>query len=151
MNAEWRESRIEELLRKPYAGSKAFRINHPTAEYVSNCHGTTCYVFGLHDAGENASSHPGIVNGSEMQRRIDERFIPLERYQPHSIIAFYLIGDETELIHTAIVLKEGKSAFHQTGTGGWFEKKKLEDLLRSRRSCEGQTIEVKSYQLKNHS
>ncbi len=141
------EERVSELLEKPYAGTKAFRINHPDARYVSNCHGAMVYVFGLKEPSIKEKNHPTIIAGDKMQKLIDKYFLQTDKPEIGSLVCFYEDSKHGQsLIHSALVTGPEGLILHQGGTGGRFEPSSIKDKLRSFSEIKG--LEVKSYRFK---
>jgi len=140
--------RVLELLGKPYAGSKAFRYNHPDARYVSTCHGAMAYVFGLEDPIVKERTHPSEISPTEMVDLIEGYFIPSEVFEVGNLIAFYeTSGDDETLVHTALLTGEDGKMFEQSGRGWIFQPKTIEEKVRSLPVPKSSKIEVKSYRL----
>jgi hypothetical protein len=108
--------RIRKLLAEPNAGSIIFTEMGGTS-YFSNCHGTTLQCFDLGN-----DTHPDFVNDIDMQKKINEKFIPIssncfDEIPPGSLLCFYS-GDE--LLHSGLMVGQNK-LFEQSGSGGAFE------------------------------
>ncbi len=126
------KKKVSALLEKPYAGSKAFKFDHSDAKYVSDCHGTMAYVFGLDDPLVTEKTHPCIIGGRDMDKLIERYFTPLDVPKVGCLVAFYdIAGDEESLIHTALQIDYGDEIFGQSGKGGLFEPNTIEAILRT--------------------
>jgi len=143
--------RVLELLEKPYAGSKAFRYYHPDSRYVSNCHGTMAYVFGLDDPILEERIHPDVILGNKIQELIARYFLPSDWLGVGNLIGFYETSEDGNKrpFHTAILIGPNDQIFHQSGTGGIFETSTIELKLRSLIALEPKDVEVRSYRLSN--
>jgi len=142
--------RVLELLEKPYAGSKAFKYNYPDAKYVSNCHGTMAYVFGLEDHVVKERAHPNIISDGQMEELIEKYFLPSDELDVGNLVGFYENpnSDDKPLLHTALLIGAKDKIFQQSGTGGIFEPKTIEEQLKSLTALESKDIEIRSYTLR---
>jgi hypothetical protein len=147
--------RVLELLEKPYAGSKAFKYNHSDARYVSNCHGSMAYIFGLEDRIIKERSHPIVILENQMKELIKGDFILSEDYKVGNLICFYEILDSEmkNLLHTALLteydLTESNcQIFQQSGYGGIFEVKTIETKLINLTAFGSDGVEVRNYRLR---
>lgn len=144
---------VLELLEKPYAGSRAFKYNHEDAIYVSNCHGTMAYVFGLEDSIVKESANPNFIDGNEMEELIEKYFFPSDEPNLGDLIAFYnnSVSVDNILLHTALLVRKNGKIFHQGGTGGMFESDyTIEQQQKSLNiSLIKDDVEVRSYKM-NH-
>ncbi len=143
--------KVLELLEKPYAGTKAFRYNHPDAKYVSNCHGAMAYVFGLEDPAVKERAHPGIISDGQMEELIEKYFLPSDEPDVGNLIGFYENpnSDDETILHTALLIGANGKIFQQSGTGGIFEPKTIEERLKSLTALESKDVEVRSYTLRS--
>jgi len=107
--------KVLELLKKPNAGSDAFRINHPDASYLSNCHGTMLYVLNIKTSKDGA--HPDFISNTEMQEIIKDNFVQLDQPNVGDLLCFF---QGTDLIHSALMIGQDQ-IFEQTGGGGVFQ------------------------------
>ena len=142
--------RVSELLEKTYAGTKAFKHNHPDAKYVSNCHGAMAYVFDLEDPVVKEKVHPGIILDGQMEKLIEKYFSPSDELVLGNLVGFYENpnSDDETLIHTALLIETNGNIFQQSGTGGIFESKTLEEQLRRLTVLESKEVEVRSYTIR---
>jgi len=144
------KERVLELLKKPYAGSKAFRHNHPDARYVSNCHGAIAYVFDLEDPMVKERAHPGVIPYQHMRELIKRYFLPSDGLAEGNLVSFYETSEDDNgtLLHTALLIGQNGRIFHQSGTGGVFEPNTIEAKLRNLTAIESKDVEVRSYRLR---
>ncbi|MBP7708766.1 hypothetical protein KA107_03700 [Candidatus Pacearchaeota archaeon] len=137
--------RIEALLANPHAGSACFKFNHPDAVYVSNCHGTTLYVFDL----AKDRRHPEVYDAMEVEKTMQTEFVPSDRFLPGELVSFYYKeGGKDILYHTGVKLNDRDRIFHQSGSGGLFEIKAIEDQRRLSHIIFQTEINVRSFRRK---
>lgn len=144
------KERALKLLKKPYAGSKAFKFNHSDVRYVSNCHGTMAYVFDLYDSIIKEKIHPDVISDNQMKKLIHRFFLPSDKLDLGNLVCFYeVLEDKSEsLLHSALLIGENGQIFQQSGGGGIFELKTIEEKLRTFINSEPVNVEVRSYRLK---
>ena len=135
--------RVNELLKTPYAGSKTIVKSHHSSKYLSNCHGTMAYVFGLNDLKE-----PDFIYADSMEELIEKYFVPSDNSVGDLITFYGLLFNGYSLIHTARLVGDGK-IFHQAGSGKKFEKVTIEKEKKIlTKIVMGTNIDVRSYRLK---
>jgi hypothetical protein len=124
--------RMVRLLEKPGEGSMAFRINSPDAKYLSNCHGTMTYVFGLEHPTIDKKDHPSVISNYQMMDLIQIYFMPSSGFEVGTLVGFYEICEDSsrDLIHTALFVGPNDQIFQQSGTGGIFEMGTIDSKLR---------------------
>ena len=144
------KKRVLELLKRPYVGSKAFKFNHSDAIYVSNCYGTMAYVFDLYNPIIKERIHPDVILDNQMKKLINRFFLPSDKLDLGNLVCFYgVLEDKSEnLLHSALLIGENGQIFQQSGSGGIFELKTIEEKLRSFTNFEPVNVEVRSYRLK---
>jgi hypothetical protein len=140
------KERVHELLNDPYAGSKSLGCDNPQAKYVSNCHGTQTYIFGLGKSSLKNNAHPKIMDGSKMEKLISKHFLRSDKAEIGHLIAFYM-GSSECLLHTALLIGNNGETFHQSGERGVFEKSTIETELGTYRLIFG-NAEVKYFSIK---
>ena len=143
------KDRILRLLQIPYAGSRTFKVNHRDAEYLSNCHGTTAYVYGLKDPIIKQSTHPHMILEPHMNEIIKRHFAFSNTYDIGNLICFYTLEENYKsLIHTALLVEPDGQIFHQSGSGGIFEIKTVEKEMGVLFSSGTREIDIIKYKLR---
>ena len=142
---------VLELLGKPNAGSRAFKYNSEDAVFLSNCHGTMAYIFGLEDSIMEERGRPGFIYGNQMKELIEKYFLLSDNPNVGDLIGFYetSVDNCKFLLHTALLIGENEEIFYQSGTGGIFESEyTIEQQKRFFISVIKNDVEIKSYKIK---